>query len=72
MLGRLIAEGAKSVAISAVIVGLALAFGIDIASGVIGVLLLIALSSLWGIVYSGYIQLIALKARNSAAVTPAG
>jgi ABC-2 type transport system permease protein len=72
VLGRLVAEGAKSVAISAIIVALALAFGIDIASGVIGVLLLVALSSLWGIAYSGYIQLIALKARNAAAVNSGG
>jgi ABC-2 type transport system permease protein len=72
VLGRLIAEGAKSVIISTIIVLLALPFGITIASGVIGFFLLIALASLWGVVYSGYIQLIALKTRNAAAVNSGG
>jgi ABC-2 type transport system permease protein len=72
VLGRLVAEGAKGVAISTIIVLLALPFGITIASGPIGFVLLIALASLWGIAYSGFIQLIALKARNAAAVNSGG
>jgi ABC-2 type transport system permease protein len=72
VLGRLVAEAAKGVAISTVIILLALPFGITIASGVIGFVLLIALASLWGVVYSGFIQLIALKARNAAAVNSGG
>ena len=72
VLGRLVAEGAKGVAISTIIVLLALPFGITIASGVVGFVLLIALASLWGIAYSGFIQLIALKARNAAAVNSGG
>jgi ABC-2 type transport system permease protein len=72
VLGRLIAEGAKSVVISIVIVLLALAFGVKIASGPIGFALLVVLASLWGIVYSGFIQLIALKSRNAAAVNSGG
>ena len=72
VLGRLVAEGAKGIAISIVIVLLALPFGITIASGVIGFVLLVALASLWGIAYSGFIQLIALKARNAAAVNSGG
>jgi ABC-2 type transport system permease protein len=72
VLGRLVAEGAKGVAISTIIVLLALPFGIEIASGPLGFVLLIALASLWGIVYSGFIQLIALKARNAAAVNSGG
>jgi ABC-2 type transport system permease protein len=71
VLGRLVAEGAKGVVISLVIVLLALPFGIEIASGPLGFVLLIVLSALWGIVYSGYMQLIAMKTR-SAAATNAG
>jgi len=72
VLGRLVAEGAKGVAISTIIVLLALPFGIEIASGPLGFVLLIALATLWGITYSGFIQLIALKARNAAAVNSGG
>jgi len=72
VLGRLVAEAVKGVIISTIIVLLALPFGIEIASGVIGFLLLVALAALWGVVYSGFIQLIALKARNAAAVNSGG
>jgi ABC-2 type transport system permease protein len=71
VLGRLAAEGAKGLVISTVIVLLALPFGITIASGPLGFVLLILLSALWGVVYSGFMQLIALKTR-SAAATNAG
>jgi ABC-2 type transport system permease protein len=72
VLGRLVAEGAKGVVLSSVIVLLALPFGITIASGVVGFILLVALSALWGVVYAGFIQLIALKTRNAAAVNSGG
>ncbi len=67
VLGRLIAEGAKSVAISAVIVLAALPFGISVASGPLGFVLLLLLAAAWAIVFSGYMQLIALKSRSAAA-----
>ena len=72
VLGRLVAEGAKCVVISSVIVLLALPFGISIASGPLGFVLLVALSALWGVVYAGFMQLIALKTRNAAAVNSGG
>jgi ABC-2 type transport system permease protein len=72
VLGRLVAEGAKGVVISTVIVFLALAFGISIASGPLGFLLLIALATLWGIVYAGFMQLIAMKTRSAAATNAGG
>jgi ABC-2 type transport system permease protein len=72
VLGRLVAEGTKGVVISTVIVLLALPFGITIASGLFGFVLLVALTSLWGVVYSGFMQLIALKTRNAAAVNSGG
>jgi ABC-2 type transport system permease protein len=72
VMGRLVAEGAKGVVISTVIVLLALPFGISIASGPIGFVLLVALTSLWGVVYAGFMQLIALKTRSAAAVNSGG
>jgi ABC-2 type transport system permease protein len=72
VLGRLVAEGAKGLVLSTVIVLLALPFGITIASGPLGFVLLILLSALWGVVYTGFIQLIALKTRNAAAVNSGG
>jgi ABC-2 type transport system permease protein len=72
VLGRLVAEAAKGVVLSIVIVLLALPFGITIASGVLGFVLLVTMSSLWGVVYTGFIQLIALKTRSAAAVNSGG
>src|SRR5919201_5139458 len=72
VLGRLVAEGAKSVFLSTVIVLVALPFGISIASGVLGFVLLVLLSALWGVVYAGFMQLIALKTRSAAATNSGG
>jgi ABC-2 type transport system permease protein len=72
MLGRLVAEAAKGIVISTVIVLLALPFGISIASGPLGFVLLVALSALWGVVYAGFMQLIALKTRSAAATNAGG
>jgi ABC-2 type transport system permease protein len=72
VLGRLVAEGAKSIVLSTVIVLVALPFGISIASGVLGFVLLVALSALWGVVYAGFMQLIALKTRSAAATNSGG
>ena len=51
---------------------LGLVFGITIASGVLGFLLLVLLTALWAIVYSGFMQIIALKTRSAAATNSAG
>ena len=72
VLGRLVAEGAKGIVISALIVVIALPFGITIASGVPGFLVLVLLSALWGVVYAGFVQLIALKTRSAAATNSGG
>jgi ABC-2 type transport system permease protein len=72
VLGRLVAEGAKGVVLSSVIVLLALPFGISIASGLVGFILLVGLSALWGVVYAGFMQLIALKTRSAAATNSGG
>jgi ABC-2 type transport system permease protein len=72
VLGRLVAEGAKCIVISILIVVIALPFGISIASGPLGFVLLILLSALWGVVYAGFMQLIALKTRSAAATNSGG
>ena len=72
VLGRLIAEGVKGVLIASLIVLVALPFGISLASGPIGFLLLIGLTALWSVVFVGFMQLIALKTRSAAATNSGG
>ena len=72
VVGRLLAEGVKTLLIAALIVLLGLIFGITIASGVLGFFLLIVLTALWAVVYAGYMQIIALKTRSTAATNSAG
>jgi ABC-2 type transport system permease protein len=60
------------VVISSVIVLIALPFGVEIASGPLGFILLVVLTSLWGVVYAGFMQLIALKTRSAAATNSGG
>jgi ABC-2 type transport system permease protein len=72
VLGRLVAEGVKCVVIAAVIVLIALPFGVEIASGPLGFVLIVVLTALWGIVYAGFMQLIALKTRSAAATNSGG
>ena len=72
VMGRLISEGVKGVGIALVLVLLAVPFGIRIASGPIGLLLLVALTALWAVVFAGFMQLIALKSRSAAATNSGG
>jgi ABC-2 type transport system permease protein len=72
VLGRLVAEAAKGIVLASVIVLIALPFGISIASGPLGFILIVALSALWGVVYAGFMQLIALKTRSAAATNSGG
>ncbi len=72
VLGRLFAEAAKSLSIAAVMVLISLPFGISIASGIPGFLLLLLLTSAWAVVYAGFMQLIALKTRSAAATNSGG
>ncbi len=72
VLGRLVAEAVKGVAIASALILLSLPFGIRIASSFVGFLLLILLASSWGVVYSGFMQLIALKTRSAAATNSGG
>jgi ABC-2 type transport system permease protein len=70
--GRLLAELVKGAAISVAIVALALVFGITVASGPLGFVLLVVLTALWTVVFAGFMQLIALKTRSAAATNSGG
>jgi ABC-2 type transport system permease protein len=72
VLGRLIAEFLKGILIATAIVALAIAFGISIASGALGFVLLVGLTALWAVVFVGFMQLIALKTRSAAATNSGG
>jgi ABC-2 type transport system permease protein len=72
VLGRLIAELVKGLIIATALVVLALIFGISIASGPFGFVLLILLTALWAVVFVGFMQLIALKTRSAAATNSGG
>src|SRR5689334_423353 len=64
VLGRLISEFVKAVGISIAILVLGIIFGISIASGVLGFVLLLVLTALWAVVFVSALQLIALKTRS--------
>jgi ABC-2 type transport system permease protein len=72
VLGRLFAEGAKGLLIATAILVLGMIFGITIASGVLGFVLLVVLTALWTIVFAGFMQIVALKTRSPAATNSAG
>jgi ABC-2 type transport system permease protein len=72
VLGRLIAEFVKCVVIAVAILLLGMVFGVTIASGVLGFLLLILLTALWGVVFVGLMQLIAISTRSAAATNSGG
>ena len=72
VLGRLVAEIVKGLGIAAVLVLLALPFGVRLRSGFGGFVLLILLTALWAVVYAGFMQLIALKTRSAAATNSGG
>jgi ABC-2 type transport system permease protein len=69
--GRVIAEAAKGVLIATALVVLGLIFGISIASGPLGFVLLVCLTALWSVVFVGFMQIIALKTRSAAATNSA-
>ena len=67
VLARLLAGAATALLIAVLMVLIALPFGIRIEGGVAGFAVLIALMAGWTLVFSGFMQLIALKSRSAAA-----
>lgn len=71
VLGRLIAEFVKSLVVISVMVLVGLLFGVRIEAGIAGFVVLVVLVSLWAMVFSGLLQVIALKTRSAAATQSA-
>lgn len=67
ILGRLYAEVIKTAVITTVMIGIAMLFGVRIKSGIPGYLMLLVITSLWAVVFSGFMQLVSLKTRSAAA-----
>lgn len=64
VLGRLMADFVRGLITSVLVLGLGLAFGVRIRSGIGGAVVLMLLAALWGVAYAGFAQLIALRTRN--------
>ena len=62
--GRLAADLVRGLAASALILAVGFAFGARVRSGVVGVVLLVVLTALWGVAYAGIAMLIALRSKN--------
>jgi len=62
--GRLAADLTRGIAVSILVLAVGFAFGARVKSGVVGVILLILLSALWGVAYAGIAIAIALKTKN--------
>ena len=61
VMGRLYAEFAKTMVLSAAMIVIAFLFDVHMASGVAGFLVLVLMISLWAVVFSGFLQIIAMK-----------
>jgi ABC-2 type transport system permease protein len=66
ILGRLYAEFLKTTAVGAAMVGIAYMFGIRVKSGILGFVVLLLLVSLWAMVFSCFVQLVAFGSRRAA------
>jgi len=69
--GPMIAAATLLVAQVVLIIGLALLLGLDPATGVLGVLMVIFFAFVWGMAFAGYSVLMALKTKNAAAAQAA-
>jgi ABC-2 type transport system permease protein len=62
--GRLAADLVRGLAVATLVLLVALAFGMEMRSGIGGALVLILLAALWGVAYAGIGMLVALHTRN--------
>jgi ABC-2 type transport system permease protein len=62
--GRFVADFVRGIGASALVLAAGFAFGVHVEAGVIGAILLIVLSALWGTAYAGFAMLVALHTRN--------
>jgi ABC-2 type transport system permease protein len=68
LIGHMVADIAVSAALCVPILGLAFALGIDFRTGVAGVVVFVAIASLWSLAFAGFGYAIALRTGNPAAV----
>lgn len=68
LLGYIVADMALAVAMTVPVLILAFAIGVDFATGLLGIVALLALTAVWAVVFSGFPYAIALKTGNPAAV----
>ncbi|MEZ5371395.1 MAG: ABC transporter permease [Microthrixaceae bacterium] len=68
LLGHLVADVVVAAALTVPILGLGLALGVDFQSGVLGMVVFVALSAMWSLAFAGFGYAIALKTGNPAAV----
>ena len=68
LLGLTVADFTLVVALTLPVVAIGFVVGVTFASGILGLLLFIFLSGLWGLVFTGFPYAIALKTGNPAAV----
>jgi ABC-2 type transport system permease protein len=62
--GRLAADLVRGLVTATLVLGVGLVFGARMRSGVLGALVLVLLTALWGVAYAGIGQTIALRTRN--------
>ncbi|MEA2353820.1 MAG: type transport system permease protein [Thermoleophilaceae bacterium] len=62
--GRLAADLVRGALLSVLVLIAGLGFGVEVKSGVLGAVVLIALSALWGVAYAGIGLLMALRTRS--------
>lgn len=67
--GRLAADLVRGLAVSALVLLVAFAFGAQMRSGVGGVVVLLVVAALWGVAYAGIGMLVALHTRNVQATS---
>ena len=68
LLGHMAADVAVAAALTVPILALGLVLGVDFVGGPVGVLVFVALASLWSLAFAGFGYAIALKTGNPAAV----
>jgi ABC-2 type transport system permease protein len=64
ILGRLAADLVRGIGAGAFVLLAGLAFGVHVKSGVLGGLVIVVLSALFGVAYAGFAILVALRTRN--------
>jgi ABC-2 type transport system permease protein len=62
--GRLAADLVRGTAVSSLVLFVGFLLGARVRSGVVGIVLLILLSALWGVAYAGIAMAVALKSKN--------